>query len=190
MNGTRGAGAFARSQRGAAALELALSVVVVLGLAVLFFAVYQRVEAHVATPRIARQMAEYVSRASAPTGAELDALAQYLRSTELPDHSLVMTISSVHKEDDADDADPVSVEWTDSVTVGDAQAITKLKAKCKGRGSDFALDQGEYAVAVEICAAGSGRLAGWGGDLHYHYLLPSRDQTKGTAQPTRDESNG
>ena len=96
-----------------------------------------------------------------------------------------MTISSVHKETDAD-TDPE--EWTDVVKMGDAQRTAELEAKCKGRGSDFDLETGEYAVAVEICAAGSGPLAGWGGDLHYHYLLPSRDQTNGTAKPTRPQS--
>ena len=171
-----------RTQGGAAVLELAVGTAVVLGLAVLFFAVYERVDAHVSTPRVAQQMTEYVSRASQPTGAEIDAYARYLQREELPGHALVMKISGLHKDAD-DDAD--TVEWTDTVKVGEATATTKIESECTAKGAKFNLTTGEHAVVVSVCARATGLLAGWGGPLDYHHLMRSRDQTNGTAVPTR-----
>ena len=164
-------------------LELAVGTVVVLGLAVLFFAVYERVDAHVSTPRVAQQMTEYVSRASQPTGAEIDAYARYLQREELPGHALVMKISGLHK--DADD-DTDIVEWTDTVKVGEAAETAKIESECTAKGAKFNLTTDEHAVVVSVCArAATGLLAGWGGPLDYHHLMRSRDQTNGTAVPTR-----
>ena len=163
-------------------LELAIGTAVVLILAVLFLAVYQRVEAHVSTQRVAQQMTEYVSRASQPTGAEIDAYARYLQREELPGHALVMKISGLHK--DADD-DTDTVEWTDTVKVGEAAETAKIEGECTAKGAKFSLATDEHAVVVSVCARGTGPLAGWGGPLDYHHLMRSRDQTNGTTAPTR-----
>ena len=171
-----------RAQRGVAALELALGTVIVLGLAVLFLAVYERVDAHVSTQRVAQQMAEYVSRASQPTGTEIDAYVRYLRREEVPEHALVIQISGLHKETD-DDTD--IVEWTDTVKVGEAAATADMEKQCTAKGANASLATDEHAVVVRACAKGSGLLAGWGGTPDYHHFMPSRDQTNGTAVPTR-----
>ena len=182
MTKLQAAGALRRAQGGAAVLELAIGTAVVLGLAVLFLAVYERVDAHVSTPRVARQMTEYVSRVSQPTGTEIDAYARYLQREELSGYALVMKISGLHK--DADD-DTDTVEWTDTVKVGEATATASLEGECTAKGANFGLATGEHAVVVSVCARSTGLLAGWAGPLDYHYLLPSRDQTSGTAVPTR-----
>ena len=161
-------------------LELAIGTAVVLSLAVLFLAVYERVEAHVSTLRVARQMTEYVSRESQPTGAEIDAYARYLQREELPEHALVMKISGLHKEKD-DDTD--TVEWTDTVKVGDATKTAGIEGECAAKGASFSLTTGEHAVAVSVCARGTGLLAGWAGPLDYSYLMPSRDQKSRDRRP-------
>ena len=170
------------AQSGAAALELAIGTAVVLGLAVLFLAVYERVDAHVSTQRVARQMTEYLSRESQPTGTEIDAYARYLQRDELPGYALVMKLSGLHKDTD-DDTD--TVEWTDTVKMGEAAATAGIESECTAKGATFSLTTGEHAVAVTVCARASGPLVGWGGPLDYHYLLRSRDQTNGTEAPTR-----
>ena len=183
MREARARGARRGVQGGAAALELAIGTTVVLVLAVLFLAVYERVKAHVSAPRVARQMAEYVSRENQPTGTEIDAYARYLQREELPGHALVMKISGLHKETD-DDTD--TVEWTDTVKVGESAETAKIEGKCTVKGAKFDLATGEHAVVVSLCARAAGPLAGWGGELDYHHLLPSRNQTSGTQTPTRN----
>ena len=179
----RGAGAacvlrFARDTRAAAGLELALGAVALLGIAAAGFAVYSRIEAATSAPRIAIAMAEYVSREKAPDGSQLDALARFLRDHELgTGYALLVVTTAVRKEVDQSAA----VLWIDRIALGDETATEELEAICKGKagedgsaalGEHFALADDETVFVVEVCARPA--TVSWTGDLHYHYLLPTR----------------
>ena len=183
---------FARDTRGAAGLELAIGAVVVLGIAVTGFAVYSRIEGATSAPRIAVAMAEYVSREEAPDGDELDALALFLRDHELgTDHALLVVTTAVHKPA----GKAAGVLWIDRIAIGDQTATDALKATCKGKGAadgkaalgdHFAMDDGETVFVVEVCARAPASLAAsWTGDLHYHYLLPTRHPDAVPERPVR-----
>ena len=180
--GTARARRFGRDTRGSAGLEFAVGACVVLGLAVVCFAVYSRVEATTSASRIAVAMAEYISREEVPDGDQLDALAGFLRDLELgAGYAVLVVTTAVHKEA----GQPAGVRWIDRIALGDQTATTELENTCKGRraqdgtaalGPHFAMDDGETVFVVEVCARGGAASlpAAWTGDLHYHYLLPTR----------------
>ena len=48
------------------------------------------------------------------------------------------------------------------------------------------MDDGETVFVVEVCARAPASLsASWTGDLHYHYLLPTRHPDTVPARPAR-----
>ena len=159
-------------------LELAIGAVVLLSVAVACFAAYSRVEAHTAVPRIAIGLAEYVSREEAPDGAELDALATFLRDHELgTDHAMLALITALRRE--VGDTDP-TVLWEDTIALGDAAATTGLAQTCTGVGggenAPLGMDEGQNLFVVDVCARSGGTgLRAALGDLHYRYLLPGRN---------------
>ena len=148
------------------------------GIAASCFAVYSRIEAATSAPRIAIAMAEYVSREQAPDGDQLDALAGFLRDHELgAGYSILVVTTAVHKEAGKDAA----VLWIDRIALGDETTTEALKEICKGKGAEdgtaalgehFAMDDDEIVFVVEVCARSAA--GSWTGDLHYHYLLPTR----------------
>ena len=189
---------FVRDTRGSAGIEFAIGAVVVLGLAATGFAVYSRIETATSAPRIAITMAEYVSREKAPSGDQLDALARFLRDHELgADHAVAVATTAVRKATGARPA----VLWIDRIALGDETATGELAKTCTGRtdadgnaalGAHFAMADEEIVFIVDVCSRspGTGALAGSWGDLHHHYLLPTRHPDVVPARPARTPDAG
>ena len=207
--------AFARQRRGAAGIELALGTVALLSIATAGFDLYARIDAGTAAMRMAAAMADYVSGETAPDGAQMDALGEYLRDGELKRPADVVFVVKAIRQAAGDPLPAATVEWADTIRFGDADVTTALLATdwCDrfgaagaaatlpdeftgGAGNTGAatLAAGDLLIAVEVCArldaegALSQRLLDGGlyeGGIYGLYALPARAPHAGPAQPTR-----
>ncbi len=207
--------AFARQRRGAAGIELALGTVALLSIATAGFDLYVRIDAGTAAMRMAAAMADYVSGETAPDGAQMDALGEYLRDAELKRSADVVFVVKAIRQAAGDPLPAATVEWADTIRFGDADVTTALLATpwCDrfgaagaaatlpdeftgGAGNTGAatLASGDLLVAVEVCArldaegALSQRLLDGGiyeGGIYGLYALPARAPHAGPAQPAR-----
>ena len=204
--------AFARDTRAAAGIELAIGAVVLVSVAALCFDLYSRVEAVTTAARIAATMTDYVSRGPDTDGGTLDgaalkALGAFLHEREFGAAAhLVFVISALHKP--AGTSTPaVKVLWSDdtlrfgeeTVTAALAADCARLVAESGGTTTaklpaDFAMDAGEVAVVVELCArpSGAGSLTGRfdSGDIYRHHVLPARAPEKALPAPVHARRGG
>lgn len=191
--------AFVRGSRGAAAISLALGVSALITVSLLGFDLYSRIEAGTTAGRMAATMAEYVSRESAPDGAQLDALAQYLHERDLDAPADVAYVISVIRKPAG--TDPAAVSWTDTIVSGEAAATSAVAGSCGRFGAEggaatlpasFAMTAREVVVIVEVCArlrregSFTGRLVT--GDVYRLFALPAHDPALASARPARPEA--
>ena len=187
--------AFVVDTRASAGIELGLGAVVLLGIAMLCFDLYSRVEADTKVARIVATMADYVSRGpdtdgGSLDGAELKALAAFLHANELgagTDLVLVMSAINIPEEGAGE------LLWSDdTLRFGDVTVTEALAAGCTRvshqpvqSGSPSDLDKAE--VVVEACArlSGAGSLTGRfvSGDIYRLHVLPARAPGKGLPAP-------
>ena len=189
--------AFVRGTRGGAAIGLALGVSALISTALLGFDLYSRIKAGSTAGRMAVTMAEYVSREAAPEGAQIDALAQFLREQELGLPADVVYVISVIREPAG--ADPATVSWVDTVRFGDTTKTGTMAGSCGRFGAeggaatlsaDFTMAEREVVVIVEVCAQlrREGSFTGLiAGDVYRLYVLPARDSDLASAKPTRPD---
>ena len=190
--------AFVRGSRGAAAISLALGVSALITVSLLGFDLYSRIEAGTTAGRMAATMAEYVSRESAPDGAQLDALAQYLHERDLDAPADVAYVVSVIRKPAG--TDPAAVSWTDTIVSGEAAATSAVAGSCGRFGAEggaatlpasFAMTASEVVVIVEVCArlrregSFTGRLVT--GDVYRLFALPAHDPALASARPARPD---
>ena len=186
---------FLRNTRGAAPIELGLGAAALLGVSVLCFDLYARVDADTALSRIAVTMADYVSRDAAPEGGELTALGAFLHEHELGAPADLAFVLTALRQPAGDPRPAVEVLWSDnSIRIGDATVTAALAGGCArhataaGLPADFTMNAGEVLVIAEVCARltreGSltGRLVT--GDIHRVHALPARDRSEPPASPS------
>ena len=190
--------AFVRGSRGAAAISLALGVAALISTALLGFDLYSRIKAGATAGRMAATMADYVSREAAPEGAQLDALARFLRERELALPADVVYVISAIREPAG--ADPATVAWADTIRLGDAVKTGEIAGSCGRFGAEggaaalpagFTMSADEVVVIVEVCArlrregSFTGRLIT--GDVYRLYALPALDSDLASARPSRPD---
>ena len=180
---------FVRDQRGSAGIELALGAVALLAVSVVCVDLYARVGAEAAVSRMAVTMADYVSRDTAPQGAELATLGAFLHEHELGVPADVAYVITALHQPAGDPLPEVEVLWSDdSIRIGDATTTEDLARGCARHVTsadtadlpdDFAMDAGEVLVIAEACArltregSFTGRFVA--GDLYRLHAVPVRD---------------
>lgn len=195
---------FARGRRGAAGIELALGAVALLGVSVLCFDLYARVDADTALSRVAVTMADYVSRDPAPHSGEMAALAAFLHEHELGVPANLAFVVTALRQPAGDPRPAIKVLWSDdSVRIGNATVTAALAGGCArhvtaaGDGDStsltaklpagFTMNAGEVLVIAEVCArlTREGSLTGRfvAGDMHRVHALPARDREEPPAAP-------
>lgn len=184
---------FARGRRGSASVELALGAVALIGVSAVCFDLYSRVSADAAVSRMAATMADYVSRDTAPDGAELAALGAFLHEHELGvPADLAYVITALHQPA-GNPLPAVEVLWSDdSVRVGNATTTAALAGGCARHvttdnnanlnaalPATFTMAAGEVLVIAEACArlTREGSLTGRfvAGDIYRLHAVPVRD---------------
>ena len=188
---------FVRDQRGSAGIELALGAVALIGVTAVCFDLYARVGADTAVSRMAVTMADYVSRDTAPEGAELVALGAFLHEHELGvPADLAYVITALHQPA-GNPLPAVEVLWSDdSIRIGDAATTAALAGGCARNvtvanaadlPADFAMDAGEVLVIAEACArlTREGSLTGRfvAGDIYRLHAVPVRDPSNPPSAP-------
>ena len=190
--------AFARDSRGGAAIGMALGAAAMISIATLGFDLYSRIKADTTAARMAAVMADYVSRETAPDGAHLDALGDFLKQREFRVPADVVYVISVVREPPG--TDPATVSWVDTIRLGDTTATGAVAGSCGQFGAaggaatlpaGFTMAEREVIVIAEVCARlrreGSltGRLIT--GDVYRLHALPARDPDLASSSPTRPE---
>ena len=190
--------AFARSERGGAALELAFGGVAVVSIAAVCFDLYARIEATVASARVAVSMADYVSRDTAPNGNEMAALGRFLHTHELGVPSAMVYVVSAFHQPPGDPLPAVELLWSDdTVRVGPADLTENLASGCTrlAEGGNAALPAGftdgisggETVIVAEVCVrlTREGSLTGTfvAGDIYRLHALPARGGDPRPAAP-------
>ena len=188
---------FARDQRGSAGIELVLGAVALIGVTAVCFDLYARIGADTAVSRMAVTMADYVSRDTAPEGAELAALGAFLHEHELGvPADLAYVITALHQPP-GNPLPAVEVLWSDdSIRIGDAVTTAALAGGCARNVTvddtadlpdDFAMDAGEVLVIAEVCArlTREGSLTGRfvAGDIYRLHAVPVRDPSNPPSAP-------
>ena len=190
--------AFARCSRGGASIELALGSTVLLSIVILCFDLYSRIEADTSITRMAAIMADYVSRETAPDGAEMSALGLFLHDHELHVPADVVYVVSALHQPSGDPRPDVHVVWSDdTIRVGDPEVTEQLANGCARHvdegGSailpdDFTMTDDEVLIIAEICArlTREGSLTGKfiAGDVYRLHTLPARDPDQRPVEPT------
>ena len=188
---------FVRDQRGSAGIELAFGAVVLIAVSVVCFDLYTRIGADTAVSRMAVTMADYVSRDTAPEGAELAALGAFLHEHELGVPAHLAFVVTALRQPAGDPLPAVEVLWSDdSIRIGDATATEALAGGCARHVTpadtadlpdDFAMDAGEVLVIAEVCArlTREGSLTGRfvAGDIYHLHALPARDPSTPPSAP-------
>ena len=190
--------AFVRDSGGAAAIELAVGAAALLAAAVLCFDLYARVSSDTAGLRLAVTMADYVSRDTAPKGADLTALGEFLHEQELGvPADLAYVLTALRRQAPADAPPEVEVLWSDaSIRIGDgAEELADECGRYVDDGGDAVLpanfvaemEAGEVIVVAEVCARllREGSFTGkFIGDVIYgNHALPIRDPTQPPSAP-------
>ena len=193
---------FVRDQRGSAGVEITLGAVALIGVAILCFDLYSRVSADTAVSRMAGTMADYVSRDTAPEGAELAALGMFLHEHELGVPADLAYVITALRQSAGNPLPAVEVLWSDdSIRVGDATTTTALAAGCTRHvttdddanlnaalPATFAMSAGEVLVIAEACArlTREGSLTGRfvAGDIYRLHAVPVRDPSNPPSAPT------
>lgn len=203
--------AFVLGTRASAGIELGIGAVVLLGVAALCFDLYSRVETDTTAARAAATMADYVSRGPDTDGGALDgkaleALGAFLHAHELGAADLAFVVSAL-QQPAGNPAPAVKVLWSDdTLRFGDATVTAALATACARfvdksgatntakLPADFAMDAGEVAVVVELCARpnGVGNITGRfvSGDIYRHHVLPVRAPEKTFPAPVHARRNG
>ena len=195
--------AFARSSRGGAPIELALGSVVMLSSVVLCFDLYSRIEADTSITRMAATMADYVSRETAPDGAEMNALGQFLHDHELHvPADVVYVVTALHQPSGVPRPD-VDVLWSDdTIRIGDPAVTAQLAAGCARHvddggaavlPDDFTMSDDEIVVIAEVCArlTREGSMTGKfiAGDIYRLHALPARDPDQRPVRPAHVQTS-
>ena len=192
---------FVRERRGSAAIEIALGAVALIGVSAVCFDLYSRVSADTAVSRMAATMADYVSRDTAPDGAELAALGAFLQERELGVPADLAYVITALRQPAGHPLPAVEVLWSDdSIRVGNATTTAALAGGCARRvtkdananlhaalPATFAMAAGEVLVIAEACArlTREGSLTGRfvAGDIYRLYAVPVRDPNNPPAAP-------
>ena len=192
---------FARGRRGSASIELALGAVALISASALCFDLYARIKADTAGARMAITMADYVSRDTAPDGAQMTALGEFLHAHELGvPADLVYVITAIRQP--AGDPLPEVLWSDDSIRIGDPATTEALASSCARHVTadaspslpdDFTpMSVGEVLVIAEVCARLSreGSLTGRfvTGDIYRLHALPARDPSEPPAKPSYVET--
>ena len=189
--------AFARCSRGGASIELALGSVVLLSTVIVCFDLYSRIEADTSITRMAAIMADYVSRETAPDGAEMSALGLFLHDHELHVPADVVYVVTALHQPSGDPRPDVHVLWSDNtIRVGDLAVTEQLAGGCALHGSeggpailpdDFTMADDEVLIIAEVCArlTREGSLTGKfiAGDVYRLHALPARDPDQRPVKP-------
>ena len=178
-------------ERGSASIELALGAVALIGVSVVCFDLYSRVSADTAVSRMAVTMADYVSRDTAPAGAELAALGAFLHEHELGIPADVAYVITALRQPAGDPPPAVEVLWVrrldpDRGRGGHHQGRSPADAPATSPRSDtadlpdgFAMNAGEVLVIAEACVrlTREGSLTGRfiAGDIYRLHAVPVRD---------------
>ena len=194
---------FARDARGGAAIELALGAVVLVSIATLCFDLYSRIEADTSIARMAVTMADFVSRETAPDGAEMRDLGEFLQSHELAvPADLVYVVTALHQPS-GDPRPGVDVLWSDdTIQFGDSTVTAELAGGCAHFVDEggaavlpdaFTMADDEILVIAEVCArptrAGFLTSTFITGDIYRLHALPARDPNQPPAAPTSAARN-
>ena len=191
---------FLRSSRGGVPVELALGGFVLISAAVLCFDLYARIEADTSIARMAVTMADYVSRETAPDGAEMSALGEFLRDHELAFPADLVFVVTALRQPSGDPRPGVDVLWTDdTIQLGDPAVTGALSAGCahfKDAGvlpDNFTMADDEVLIVAGVCArlTGAGFLTStiFTGDIHRLHALPARDPGQPPAAPVHSVRN-
>ena len=190
--------AFARCSRGGASIELALGSTVLLSIVILCFDLYSRIEADTSITRMAAIMADYVSRETAPDGAEMSALGLFLHDHELHvPADVVYVVTALHQPSGDPRPDDVDVLWSyDTIRFGDPAVTTQLATGCARHvdagGSAilpdaFEMIDDEVLIIAEVCArlTHEGSMTGKfiAGDVYRLHALPARDPDQRPVAP-------
>ena len=151
-----------REQRGSAGIECALGAVALIGVCAVCFDLYARLGADTAASRMAVTMADYVSRDTAPEGAELAALGAFLHEHELEAPADLAYVITALRQPAGNPLPEVEVLWSDdSIRIGDAATTQELAGGCARHVTaadtadlpeHFAMDPGDVLVLAEVCA--------------------------------------
>ena len=193
---------YLRDARAAAAIELALGAVVLIGISALCFDLYSRIKADTAAARVAVTMADYVSRDVAPDGGALTALGRFLHAHELRVPANLVFVITAFRRPDGDGAALERLWVDDTIRIGDATATGTLAEDCvrltlNAEGdpalpADFTMAASEVVIVVEVCArlTREGSITGRfvAGDIYRVHALPFRDPDEVPAAPTRAET--
>ena len=192
---------FVRDRRGSASIELAFGAVALIGVSAVCFDLYSRVSADTAVSRMAATMADYVSRDTAPDGAELTALGAFLHERELGVPADVVYVITALRQPAGNPLPAVAVLWSDdSIRVGDATTTAALAGGCARRVTEddqanlhaalpatFTMAAGEVLVIAEACArlTREGSLTGRfvAGDIYRLHAVPVRDPSNPPSAP-------
>ena len=196
--------AFARDNRGGAAIELALGAVVLISICAMCFDLYSRVRADTASARLAATMADYVSREIEPDGDDLKALGEFLYTHELKVPANLVYAITAFRRPPGDPPEPVQVLWSDaSIRFGDETVTGTIADGCARHATAdgkpalprrFDMAAGEVLIVVEVCArlTREGSLVGRfiAGEIYRLHAVPAREPDTPPARPAYERTAG
>ena len=165
---------FLRNTRGAAMLESAIGVSVLVTVSTLAFTnLYTRATAPMTGLNAAVTVAEYVSREANPQAAEIAALATFLHREFFPQADAAFVV--VAGQGSADPDQTWAEEWIKKDMFFGPNASTDL-TECSqvaedGPPTELGLEANESVVVAEVCVKHGDEMS------YYHHILPTRSDT-------------
>lgn len=176
---------FMRNRRGAAAVEAALGIVVLVSSSALMFDVYASASRQAMGVHAAVTMADYVSREQKPQTTEIRALANVVHEEFFAQSAaafIVFAVEGVAQVSGQPEKKPTVLWTTPLIRVGpDASTDTDLASCSQFTGANatalpLALSPDEIVVVAEVCVKQAG------GMKYAHHILPTRSDTAPSLQ--------
>ena len=172
--------------RGAAAIEAALGIVVLVSSSALMFDTYVSASTQTTGLHAAVAVADYVSREETPHRTEIEALAKVVHGKSFAQSAAAFVVFAVEgaAQTPGQNPKPPTVLWSTQVNVGpEADTDTDLAACSQFTGANatdlpLTLSPGEVVVVAEVCIKQAG------GVKYAHHILPARPDTAPVLQTT------
>ena len=177
---------YVRNGRGAAAVEAALGIVVLVSSSALMFEVYTSASTQATGLHAAVAVADYVSRDESPHQTEIEALTKVVHGQSFAHAAAAFVVFAAEgvEQQSGQAPKPPTILWSTQVNVGpDADTDTDLAACSRFTGTSatalpLALSPGEVAVVAEVCIKQAGAVT------YAHHILPARPDTAPVLQTT------
>lgn len=174
---------FMFDRRGAASLECALGMVVMVTAWSLGFDVYRQAESRETLLHTAAAFADYASRDEQVKATYIDAFAKFLRTDDLAPAGAVFVVMAITKRP----SEEPDILWSRTVTIAPDTGGAPTPTECSqisGAGGRatlptvFSMDDGEVVIAAEVCTTQDGDA------IYAHHILPTRADNAPTLDTT------